>query len=519
MPAPGLRCGRLSDPIGRVRRPETKHPILYEINVRPWLAELSAREGRTITLAGIPGRELDRLAGLGIDLVWLMGVWETGPLGVRIARSHPGLEQEYRRALPDFTPEDVIGSPYSIARYTVSSRLGGPEDLANLRRRLAERGIGLVLDFVVNHTGVDAPWVRERPELYVHGTSDDLRRSPHDFFAVETVSGPRILAHGKDPYFPGWTDTVQLDLLHPETREVLRSTLDRIADQCDGVRCDMAMLALDSVFRRTWGDRPAGSPRAAGELWTDLAGSVRTGHPGFLLIAEVYWGIEADLRSLGIDYTYDKTLYDRLAGGSAETVRRHLDADPWFQLGSVRFLENHDEPRAAAVFPWHRHRAAAVVAATLPGMVLLHEGQLEGRRVHLPVQLRRRPPEPVDPEVQGFYGRLLEALKDPVFRQGDWRLLQVRPAWEGNPTWEGFLAWEWSLGPHLRWVAVNLGSTQGQCYIAFDACDHAGLRGRELDLRELLGGAGYRRGGSELLETGLYLDLPPSGFHTFAVEL
>jgi len=495
---------------------ETKHPILFEINVRPWLTELSARCGKSLTFSDIPDLELDRIERLGIDFVWLMGVWETGPQGTEIARSHPGLLQEYRRALPDLTLDDVVGSPYAIARYVVSSRFGGPIGLADLRRRLADRGIKLILDFVVNHTGVDFPWVRERPELYVQGTQDDLQRSPQDFFSVEAISGTRILAHGKDPYFPGWTDTAQLNLLHPATREALRSILIEIANQCDGVRCDMAMLALQSVFRGTWGDHLAGYPQSSEELWTELVGTGRAQRPHFRFIAEVYWGLEGEVRSLGLDYTYDKTLYDGLVENNAERLRQHLGTDCIVQQCSVRFLENHDEPRAAAVFPLDRHRASAVVASTLPGMLLVHEGQIEGRRIRLPIQLRRRPVEPVEPEIQRFYERLLATLHDPVFRQGVWRLLPIRPAWEANSTWERFLAWEWSLGSRLCWVVVNLGSTQGQCYLSVS---NAAMRGREFDLRDLLGKAHYQRNGSDLLDKGLYLDLPAFGFHAFAIEI
>ena len=71
--------------------------------------------------------------------------------------------------LPDFAPRDIAGSPYAIAAYEVASSLGGDDGLARFRQQLARAGIGLVLDFVPNHTALDYPWVRRHPEWYVQG--------------------------------------------------------------------------------------------------------------------------------------------------------------------------------------------------------------------------------------------------------------------------------------------------------------------------------------------------------------
>src|SRR5438093_1201993 len=96
---------------------------------------------------------------------------------------------------------------------------------------------------------------RERPELYVHGSDDDLAREPDNYWRLRTRTGARVLAHGRDPYFSGWSDTAQLNYRHPWLRKAMREVLETIGDQCDGVRCDMAMLVLPDVFARTWGDR------------------------------------------------------------------------------------------------------------------------------------------------------------------------------------------------------------------------------------------------------------------------
>src|SRR5262249_44574994 len=156
-----------------------------------------------------------------------------------------------------------------------------------------------------------------------------------------------------------------------------------------------------------------------------------------------YWDLEGELLAQGFDYAYDKRLYDRLRGGDAGAVRAHLGAPVDFQERCARFLENHDEPRAAAAFPPDKHRAAAVVTYLTPGMRFFHEGQWEGRRVHASMPLARRPPEPPDEGLRAVYAKLLECLRRPEARAGGWRLRDCLPAWEGNPTGEQFLAWTW----------------------------------------------------------------------------
>jgi hypothetical protein len=458
-----------------VREPK----VLYEVHVRQWLAELGVAR-----LSDVPESELDALGSRGVELVWLMGVWQGGPRGAQIARTAEGLEASYRAALPDFGPADVACSPYAIADYRVSEEFGGPEALAQLRRRLASRGMKVILDFVVNHTGVDHHWIAEQPDLYVRDEHGNV-------------------VNGKDPYFPAWTDTAQLDLTNRATQARLRSVLASIAEQCDGVRCDMAMLALRATFKSIWHERVGEMDE---ELWPELITAARERHPAFLFLAEAYWGSEGELRALGFDYVYDKTLYDRLVHGNAGELRVHLSADVDWQRHTVRFLENHDEPRAASAMPPDRHRAAALLAATLPGMLLLYHGQLEGRRVRVPIQLRRGPAEPRDPELAAFYEKLLRLVPHPLLREGAWRLLDVRRAWDGNPTDANFVAYELALGTHRAWVIVNFSPQQGQCVVS--------VQGGTADLHDLLDGARYRRD----VSGGLFVDLPPFGAHLFAVS-
>jgi hypothetical protein len=494
---------------------ETEHPLLYEVNTRVLLNELSLRYGKEITLGTIPEEIIEKWSSLGFDAIWLMGVWTTGTVGARIAREFEGLQDEYRRVLPDLATRDVVGSPYAVKAYAVSPQLGGNDGMEKLRKRLDKRGLGLILDFVCNHTARDHRWISTNPEFYVNGDPGEETEKPGWYFRAGSTKGDRVIAFGRDPTFPGWTDTAQLNHLHRGLREKLAGTLRKIGALCDGVRCDMAMLSLREVFERTWGEKaiPRDSPPAEGEFWEEVIASTKDEYPGFIFIAESYWDLEWNLQQLGFDYTYDKKFYDRLLREGASAVYDHLRAGEDYQRKSVRFIENHDEPRAASALstpPWHW--AAAAIMSTVPGMALFHDGQLEGRMVRVPVQLGRRPPENPSPVVECFYQKLLECLRSPVFRKGKWTLLNCRPAWHENQTWRNYLAFWWEGSHGCRLVVVNYAPHNGQCYVTIPA---ERLKDATIELRDLLGPAVYYREKSALTSKGMFFDLAPYGLHLF----
>ena len=485
-----------------------RYPTLFQVNTRVRLSELSAGLGRAATLDDVPDADLDRLAADGFDLVWFLGVWQTGEAARRVSRSKPELLAEYRRVLPDLREEDICGSCFAIRDYTVHEDFGGDEALARLRGRLRDRGLRLILDFVPNHMAPDHPWVAAHPEWFVPGTEEQLAAQPQNYCRIETPAGSRILAYGRDPYFDGWSDTLQLNYGNPALQEAMLGELSRISRQCDGVRCDMAMLVLPEVFEKTWGI-------SAPAFWPRVTKAVRAGVPGFLFLAEVYWDLEWTLQQQGFDYTYDKRLYDRLAERHARPVREHLLAGLDFQDRMARFLENHDEPRAAATFPPDVHRAAAVITFFTPGLRFFHQGQREGKRIRIPVHLARGPAEPTDAPIASFYDALLKCLNDPAFREGDWRLLECRPAWDGNPTSDDFVAFSWTgPGDRRRLVAVNYASHASQCYVALPWND---VSGRTWHLADRLGADRYDRNGDDLAARGLYLDMPAWGHHVFEI--
>jgi glycosidase len=479
--------------------PAVRYPALYQINTRAWLTELSKGLGRRATLDDIPDRELDRLAQMGFDWVWFLSVWQTGLAAQKVSRSNPDWLKEFRETLPDLRDEDIPGSGFAITGYTVHQDLGGDAALARLRERLRKRGLKLMLDFVPNHMAPDHPWVESHPEYFVHGNDQDLARAPQNYMRVKRMNGDLVLAHGRDPYFPGWPDTLQLNYANPATQEAMMGELVRIAGQCDGVRCDMAMLVLPEVFERTWGQR-------APLFWPEATRRVRERVPGFTFMAEVYWDLEWTLQQQGFNYAYDKRLYDRLREGHARPVREHFHAGLDYQDRLARFLENHDEPRAAATFAPGVHEAAAVITFLSPGLRFFHEGQFVGRKKRISPHLARRPEEPVDMELAKFYDRLLAVLRQPAVRDGQWQLLECRPAWDGNWTWDCFLAFAWHgpAGEKLL-VAVNYAPHQSQCNVRLPFADLAQHPWR---LEDQLSSDRYDRDGSDLAAHGLYLDMP-----------
>jgi glycosidase len=489
------------------------HPHLYQINTWPWLDELSRRAGHHLTLGGVPDRAWDHLQLCGIDIVYLMGIWKRSALGRQLARSEPSLFGAFDQALPDWMARDVAGSAYCISAYEPDPRIGSWEDLADIRVKLHARGMKLMVDFIPNHTGFDHPWILSHPDRYVQGDESVFRRNPRAFRPIEISQDEvRFIACGRDPYFAPWTDVAQLDYSNADTRAAMIDVLERLATRADGARCDMAMLVLSEIFSRTWGDylRTPMTLTPAREFWADARAAV----PQFTLLAEVYWDLEWRLQHLGFDFTYDKGLYDRLLHSSPADVLGHLTADADYQRRSARFIENHDEPRSAAVFG-DRVRAAAVVVSTLPGLRFFHQGQFEGRMERLPVQLGRWSDEAPNEGLLRFYARLLGTVNDDVFHVGEWRLLDVRPAGDGSNG--DLLAWRWLRADETRLVVVNLGGGTSQGLVQLSS-EVPGDPGDEtIVFEDQLDGQQYPWSRRALNQSGLYVKLGRGAAHIFRI--
>ena len=433
-------------------------PILYEVNTRAWLRELSEEAGRTVTLADVPDAEIERWQRLGFTHIWLMGVWQVGPkardAALQLWREHwskdvasttsstvlPGTP--HPNPLPSegrgdgaFGEGDVHGSPYAIQEYAVDSRLGDALSLLMLKERLGRAGLRLIVDFVPNHLGIDSIEPSRFPARFVH-SSEPLPGT----FEAEARFGKRYFAHGRDPYFPPWRDTVQLDYRVMETHQAMTAVAQTASAYADGLRCDMAMLLIPEIFRETWKDFPSpGAHLTDASFWRKSISAVRQLHPQVEMIAEVYWDREEELQECGFDFTYNKRVYDYLMRGQHAELRDFLRSRTAnFLKRSVHFLENHDEPRVASVLSFEKHKAAAALVFFLPGMALLHDGQLEGRRQFARIQVSKRPSEELDPAIRSFYGELLAAIQKTHVRRGTGTILPVQGSvivvkWEGRP--------------------------------------------------------------------------------------
>jgi glycosidase len=411
------------------------NPLIYEINGRMWLKNLVKKHGKRLDLTSLADRELKQFISLHVDYVWLMGLWHTGEKSLMVSRTHPIMQAVYQSTLPDYKTNDISGSPFAIAGYQPDRLFGSLTALKQFRHRLNTAGIKLILDFIPNHTGLDHPWLYSHPEYYLTCPEKGA------YYQVYYEMTGLTIAHGRDPYFAPWTDTLQLDYTNRELRQQQIDILVQLADICDGVRCDMAMLVTKQIFHQTWGRIPDD------EFWIKAISCVKQKFPDFIFIAEVYWDMEWQLQQMGFDYTYDKRLYDRLYDTPVPEIKNHLKADPAYQYKLVRFIENHDEPRAIRHLGDQKSLAAATVIYTLPGMRFLHQGQMEGYQIKIPVQLTRMPPEVENQTIKQYYMRLLNITAHDVFKKGCWQL-------EASSD-HRLLYWTWYYRGAWKMVLIN----------------------------------------------------------------
>ena len=489
------------------------NPHIYEINLMTWLNELSAREGRGVSLSQVPTSQWENLKGMGMDAVWLMGMWERSPASENEARKSEGLIKECEKVLPDFQIADLGGSPYAVRSYSPDPQFGDANDLEALKKTLNDMGLDLILDFVPNHTACDHHWVQEHPEYYINSSPGPSRTCPNGFFKAESTHGPFCIAHGKDPYFPPWTDTAQLNYMKRDTQEAMKDVLQSVSELCDGLRCDMAMLVLNKVFAKTWGQYVTGLEDLQ-EFWPYAINSIRDIRANFTFIAESYWGLGKQLLEAGFNYSYDKDFYDALVSSDVERLKNQLSKPLPDQQRLLRFLENHDEPRAMDALGRDRIKVAMVIHATVPGARLWHHGQFEARRMRVPVQLRRAPEEPLDKDILEFSAILLQQTDIPIFHEGLWQMFAV-DGWLDNQSCRNLLAWGLRYRKERIVIAVNLSNmpSQGRIRFPHNWFDAAG----DLKMIDLIKGEKYSARVQDVETQGLYVGLEPWDFHFFCI--
>ncbi|MFX1552778.1 MAG: alpha-amylase family glycosyl hydrolase [Promethearchaeota archaeon] len=483
-----------------------RNPKILEINTWPWLYFLSETVNKSITLKNIPDEIFNQEIRF-FDAIWFMGVWERSPASRKIALEHPDLQREYRNALHDFSDDDVVGSPYSVYYYHIDKNIGGIDGLKAIRKRLSEQNIRLILDFVPNHVSIDSLWTFE-PDLFIQGTLEDLMTHPYEFFSISE----KIFAYGRDPNFPPWTDTIQINAFSEAARQKIINTLLGIAEICDGVRCDMAMLMTNKVFSKTWNKKTGPPPEK--EFWEEIIPAIKKRFPHFLFIAEVYWDMEWELQQQGFDFCYDKRLYERLAYENANTLKDHLKAEWAYQSKLIRFIENHDELRAVEKFGEKRSKAAAIITYTLPGARLIHEGQTYGYKTKLPVQLRRRPFEEVNKNIFDFYQDLLKSIPGREFENASWSLCKTESVSSDDSSFSNIISYLWWINDNYRLIVVNYSPNSSKAHVRISPFHFDTYKWIFTDLLTQIS---YIYNGENLYKYGLYIELDAWKGHIFNI--
>jgi hypothetical protein len=355
---------------------------------------------------------------------------------------------------------------------------------------------------------IDSLWTFES-NLFIEGTLEDLMNRSSDFFSL---SG-KIFAHGRDPNYSGWTDTIQINAFSTEARQKTIKTLLNIAELCDGVRCDMAMLMTNRVFSKTWGEKAGSVPEK--EFWEEIISVVKNKFPNFKFIAEVYWDMEWELQQQGFDFCYDKRLYERLAHENVNTIKQHLQADISYQHKLVRFIENHDESRAVEKYGVDRSRAAAIIALTIPGARLVHEGQMEGFKIKLPVQLGRRQTEVINQDLLKFYQNLLSLIPGKEFSNAKWSLCRIDPVDSNDSTFNNIISYLWWVDDKNLLVVVNFSPNHSKAHIKIDPLNYGSDK---WVFKDFLTNNEFQFEGKNLEEYGLYIELAAWKGHVFNIQ-
>ena len=394
-----------------------KNPVLLQINTRVWFNEIKddyTTNPEKFYLDSLPESVWESFKNRRFDVIYLLGVWQVDKLTEDIFNKK-NLKQEFDYVFPRWQWNDTCGSPFSINKYAINPNFGNENTLENLKIKLNKIGLKLILDFVPNHFGLQTEYV---------GTSNFFIEEEHftsstrEYSVIDTPQGKKAIYHGKDPYFPPWEDTFQLDYSSRTTTDFMKEQLRAIAKVCDGIRCDMAMLIVNRIIRQVWGNKIRGN--LTSEFWFDAIHEIKATNPDFTFIAEVYWDMEEELLNLGFDYCYDKKLYDAIRDQNYGTLEYILSRDRSYHEKTVRFLENHDESRAIEVFNQEKYFLSAIITFTLPGIKFFHQKQFEAYTLKESLFLTKRTQEQENPIIKQYYEILFKILQKLKLKNSKW---------------------------------------------------------------------------------------------------
>ncbi len=416
----------------------TRYPLLYQINTRVWLTELSRRLGRRCN----PGRHSGRRAGppgrAGLRLGLVPERLANRPGGAAGLAQQPRVAARIRGDAARLARGGHRRFRVRDHRLHGPSGLGGDAALGRLRERLRKRGLRLMLDFVPNHTGLDHPWVDDHPEYYIprHRARSGPRcaelhldqtaqRRPATGVRTRSVFS-RLARHAsaqlRQPGHAGSDDRRAAEDRRAMRRRALRHGH---AGPAGRLRADLGHLGRNPSGRR----RPSGcaSESRASASWPRSTGT---------------WNGRCSNRASTTPTTSGSTTAcaTSMPGRCASISTPGSD----YQNKLARFLENHDEPRAAATFPPGIHEAAAVITFLSPGLRFFHQGQFEGRKKRISPHLCRGPGRASRSSACAVLRPAARRrCARPALRDGKWQLLECAPAWDGNWTYDCFVAFAW----------------------------------------------------------------------------
>lgn len=483
--------------------------LIYHIDIREFFYRHKSKNPFIKNILDLPFNFFEELKDLGVEILWLTGTFERSEESQKISVTMKELYKSYFESLPDWKEDDIIGSPYAIKTYKISKEFGGTKTFLEFKKKLNKLKFKVILDFVPNHFAIDSPFLIKYPELFVRAHEELFNKNPYNYFYRELNGRKFIFAHGRDPYFPPWKDTVQLDYRSKVVHEFMMNELMNLTKICDGVRCDMAMLLLSDIFTNNWSEHilPEDVVPAGKEFWSSAIQKVKKKNSDFILVAEAYWNRENDLAQLGFDYVYDKILYELIIQGNVPLLNEYIKQNFKYKKNKFLFIENHDEQRSAATFPPEKLKAAATLIYTLPASKLIYEGQLEGRKYRHAIQLKRIFDESINYNLLNFYKLLLKDLKKSSIKNGYFKFLTPQPAWENNPAYKNFIIYLYENDDHEKdLIVINLSPYQSQCKVKIDCLD---LINKQFLIKDRLSDEKYYRDGNEMFYNGLYLILKP----------
>ncbi len=301
-------------------------------------------------------KKLPELKALGVDILWFMPIFPIGQKSRKGSR----------------------GCPYAIRDYfTVNPEYGTEADFKDLVRQAHQFGMRVLIDMVPNHVAPDYRYLEQLPDLI---TRDEQGRPTRKI--------------------KEWTDVVDLDYTNPRTREHMAKVMRFWIEEydVDGYRCDVAGMVPLS-------------------FWEWVVPQLKELKEDFFLLAE--WE-SPELHLKAFNATYDWSTFYLLTKVFKKECSLNLLAR-WIltkkylyprQALPLRFLENHDLPRAAAVFEGQKLKAALIFIFSLHGIPLIYNGQEIGVKTYLSLFEKQEVDwQNEDRELKNFVKTLIELRK------------------------------------------------------------------------------------------------------------